>query len=147
MEEETTPFDFGSTVNRVTFTNRTKDLERLKGNMAGGINTILISPRRWGKSSLVEQAAIELEQERKNARVAVLDMFACGTFEEFLENLSREVIKATSTKWEDQVRNAKTFFANINSCITAALVSLVSPLAIAFRMLMPLWLSASHCNW
>ncbi|MBK8499558.1 MAG: ATP-binding protein [Flavobacteriales bacterium] len=114
MEEETTPFDFGSTVNRVTFTNRTKDLERLKGNMAGGINTILISPRRWGKSSLVEQAAIELGQERKNARVAVLDMFACNNFEEFLENLSREVLKATSSKWEEQVRNAKTFFRNIN---------------------------------
>lgn len=114
MEEESTPFDFGSTVQQVTFTNRTKDLARLKGNMACGINTILISPRRWGKSSLVEQACLELEQERRNARTAVLDMFSCGTFEEFLENLSREVIKATSSKWEDQVRNAKTFFKSIN---------------------------------
>lgn len=110
MEEPTTPFDFGSTVERATFNNRRMELTRLKGNMAGGINTILISPRRWGKSSLVEQAAIELRDERKNARVAVLDMFTCNTFEEFLENLSRTVLQATSTKWEEQVRNAKTFF-------------------------------------
>ncbi|MEO8590149.1 MAG: ATP-binding protein [Flavobacteriales bacterium] len=114
MEEETTPFDFGSTVNRATFNNRRKDLERLRGNMAGGINTILISPRRWGKSSLVEQAAIELQAERKNARVAILDMFTCGTFEEFLEDLARETLKATSNKWEEQVRNAKTFFKSIS---------------------------------
>jgi len=113
MEEETTPFDFGSTVNRAAFNNRRADLTRLKGNMAGGISTILISPRRWGKSSLVEQAAIELEHERKNARVAILDMFTCGNFEEFLQNLSREVLKATSSKWEEQVRNAKAFLQHI----------------------------------
>lgn len=114
MEDSTTPFDFGSTVQQATFTNRTKDLERLKGNMAGGINTILISPRRWGKSSLVEQAAIELRSERKNARVAIMDMFTCGSLQEFLENLSREVLKATSNKWEEQVRNAKTFFQSVD---------------------------------
>lgn len=60
METATTPFEYGTTVNRNAFTNRRKDLARLKGNMAGGISSILISPRRWGKSSLVEQAAIEL---------------------------------------------------------------------------------------
>ena len=113
MEEATTPFDFGNTVAQGTFNNRRTDLARLKGNMAGGINTILISPRRWGKSSLVEQAALELGQERTNARVAILDMFTCNTFEQFLENVSREVLRATSNKWEEQVRNAKTFFKHI----------------------------------
>jgi uncharacterized protein len=113
MEEATTPFDFGSTVERATFNNRRADLARLKGNMAGGINTILISPRRWGKSSLVEQAALELREERKNVRTAILDMFTCNTFEEFLENLSRAVLQATSTKWEEQVRHARTFFKSV----------------------------------
>ena len=113
MEEQTTPVDFGSTVSRGTFNNRRKELARLKGNMAGGINTILISPRRWGKSSLVEQAALELRAERKNARVAILDMFTCGTFEAFLENLTKAVLEATSNGWEEQVRNAKTFFKAI----------------------------------
>lgn len=113
MEAGTTPFDFGSTVSRAAFNNRRKELARLKANMAGGINTILISPRRWGKSSLVEQAAIELRAERRNTRVAMLDMFTCGTFEEFLENHARAVLAATSSGWEEQVRNAKTFFRNI----------------------------------
>lgn len=114
----TTPFEYGTTVNHAAFTNRRKDLERLKGNMAGGISTILISPRRWGKSSLVEQAAIELEQERRNARVAVLDMFACGSLEEFLENMSRAVLAATASKWEEQARNAKAFFQQVAPRIT-----------------------------
>jgi len=111
--EPNTPFDFGGTVSLGAFNNRRKELARLKGNMAGGINTILISPRRWGKSSLVEQAAIELRAGHKNTRVAILDMFTCGSFEEFLENLTRSVLAATSTGWEDQVRNAKSFFKAI----------------------------------
>jgi hypothetical protein len=110
QEAPVSPFDFGSTVNQVKFTNRSADLARLKANMAAGINTILISPRRWGKSSLVEQAALELRAERKNARVAILDMFACHTFEEFLENLSREVITASSSKWQERMNNARSFF-------------------------------------
>lgn len=118
MEAQTTPFDFGGTVSRGAFNNRRKELARLKGNMAGGINTILISPRRWGKSSLVEQAALELRSERKNARVAILDMFTCGTFEEFLENLTRAVLEAASNGWEEQVRHAKTFFKAIMPKIT-----------------------------
>lgn len=113
MEPATSPFDFGNTVNTARFTDRTEDLLRLKGNMLAGINTILISPRRWGKSSLVEQAAIEIRKERKNSRVVVLDMFTCNTFEEFLEQLSREVIAASSSKWEEQVRNAKLLFKAI----------------------------------
>jgi len=110
MEPITTPFDFGSTVVQGTFNNRRKELARLKGNMAGGINTILISPRRWGKSSLVEQATLELCAQRKSSRVAIMDMFTCGSFEEFLENYTRAVLQATSSGWEEQVRNAKSFF-------------------------------------
>ena len=118
METATTPFEYGTPVNRNAFTNRRKDLARLKGNMAGGISSILISPRRWGKSSLVEQAAIELEQEQKNARVAVLDMFACNSPEEFLESLSRAVLAATSSKWEEQARNAKAFLEQVAPRLT-----------------------------
>jgi uncharacterized protein len=112
------PFDFGNTVSTSLFTDREDELRRLKMNMASGINTIVISPRRWGKSSLVEQAAIELQKERKTARVVVLDMFTCNTFEEFLETLSREVVRAGSNKWEEQVQNAKTFLKAITPRIS-----------------------------
>ena len=62
---------------------------------------------------MVEQAALELRAERKNARVAILDMFACHTFEEFLENLSREVITASSGKWQERMNNARSFFKSV----------------------------------
>ena len=52
MEEN--PFVFGKAVEGSYFTNRTKDTEHLEANLTHGINTILISPRRWGKTSLVK---------------------------------------------------------------------------------------------
>jgi hypothetical protein len=46
------PFIYGSTVSQVAYTNREEQYKKLYGNLTQGINTMLISPRRWGKSSL-----------------------------------------------------------------------------------------------
>ncbi len=51
-----TPFLYGKTVGEDSFTNRREDIKRLTQNFEQGINTILISPRRWGKSSLVKKS-------------------------------------------------------------------------------------------
>jgi hypothetical protein len=57
MHNEISPFLFGKTVEKDNFLNREKDIEHLWLNMRSGINTVLISPCRWGKSSLVAQTA------------------------------------------------------------------------------------------
>lgn len=49
------PFAYGNTVSSTAFTNRENEVKRLKDNLLNGINTTIISPRRWGKSSLVEK--------------------------------------------------------------------------------------------
>jgi len=49
------PFIYGKVVSEQAFTGRKDDIEKLKNNLLGGINTMIISPRRWGKSSLVEK--------------------------------------------------------------------------------------------
>ena len=47
------PFIYGTTVSVYSFTNREEESLKLKKNLLGGVNTTIISPRRWGKSSLV----------------------------------------------------------------------------------------------
>jgi hypothetical protein len=46
------PLLFGKIVSVEGFTNRNKDIQRLKDNFSNQVKTIIISPRRWGKSSL-----------------------------------------------------------------------------------------------
>lgn len=45
------PFIFGIRVNGDNFTDRKEETERLRENFLHGVNTILISPRRIGKTS------------------------------------------------------------------------------------------------
>ena len=64
--------NYGKVVMGDTFINRVDDIKRIQNNINAGINTILISPRRWGKSSLIKQIeylnndkSIRTEQELK----------------------------------------------------------------------------------
>ena len=53
------PFIFGRVAEGHNFIDRENDTERLAENFKSLTNTILISPRRWGKTSLVHKAAAE----------------------------------------------------------------------------------------
>ena len=52
MQELNQSFVFGVSVGEYNFIGRDEEMHRLKMNFKEGINTILISPRRWGKTSL-----------------------------------------------------------------------------------------------
>lgn len=107
------PFIYGKTVSKKNFTNREDEVQKLKSNLLQGINTTLISPRRWGKSSLVEKVIEEVKQKEKNVRTVLIDMFSCAREEEFLEVFAREVIKSSSTKWEDWLKLAGDIFKQL----------------------------------
>jgi DNA-binding ferritin-like protein (Dps family) len=109
---EESPFLFGKTVSENLFINRKNDIDHLWLNMNSGINTILISPRRWGKSSLVEQTA-RLKQDNKNVCWCFIDMFAVRNEANFYEKLSSELIKVTSNRWQNRLENLKMFFKQI----------------------------------
>jgi len=106
-------FMFGKTVSIKSFTNREKESKKLKSNLLSGINTILISPRRWGKSSLVEKVVADIKETESKVRVVQLDFFSIHSEEEFLQALAREVIKASSSKWEEWMRLAGNFFKQL----------------------------------
>jgi hypothetical protein len=112
MEEPKSPFLFGKTVANIEFVNRKKDIDHLWLNVRSGINTVLISPRCWGKSSLVKHIA-QVKSSDKQVKWCFIDMFAVRNEEEFYEALSREVIKTTAAKWEELLESVKTFFKHL----------------------------------
>ena len=63
------PFTYGTTVSVNSFTNREKEAEKLRSNLIYGINTTIISPRRWGKSSLVEKVISDIKKKEKNVKI------------------------------------------------------------------------------
>jgi len=103
------PFIFGKIASGKEFTDREKEIQHLQQNFLAGTNTILISPRRWGKSSLVKKAGDELEKGKRGIKVVHIDMFNIRTEEDFYQVFSEKIIKAVSGKLEDLVANSKKF--------------------------------------
>jgi uncharacterized protein len=110
---KSSPFIYGNTVSNRSFTNREAESEKLRSNLMNGINTMIISPRRWGKSSLVEKVINDIKKKEKKHKTVIIDLFSVGKEEEFLETFAREVIKASSPKWQEWVSIGKNFFKNL----------------------------------
>ena len=110
------PFVFGVATSGDNFTDREQETQRLLLNFTHGVNTILISPRRWGKTSLVKKVA-QLAQT-KTRKIVYLDIFSCRTESEFYRLFATSVLKQTSSKWDEWVENTKQFLAHINPKIS-----------------------------
>ena len=108
-----TPFVFGKIATDKNFTDREQETSALVGYFTSLANTIIISPRRWGKSSLVNKAAQLATAQDTDLRVCHLDLFNVRNEEHFYSLLAGQVIAATSTRWEDAVENAKKFFSRL----------------------------------
>ncbi len=117
--ETKNPFFFGHMVAGAAFTDRESDTRRLMANFKNGINTILISPRRWGKSSLVQKAGASVHGRK--VKVAYLDLFSIRSEQEFYAAYTKAILFATSTKWEDWMKTSKDFFKRITPKITIGL--------------------------
>ncbi len=107
------PFKYGTTAVLGAFTNRITETNQLINNFRYGINTILISPRRWGKTSLVEQTLLTIKKRKLNLKTCSIDLFNVKSENEFYEMLSTAVINAASTKIDDAISFTKNFITNL----------------------------------
>lgn len=108
---ESQPFMFGVAASGDNFTDRKKETERLLMNFRHGVNTVLISPRRWGKTSLVQKVG-NLAQSDK-LKIVYLDIFSCRSDRDFYDAFASAVLKQTSSRIDEWIENAKLFFSRI----------------------------------
>jgi AAA+ ATPase superfamily predicted ATPase len=126
------PFVFGKKASAEDFTNRVKERERLKSNFRAMINTALISPRRWGKSSLVEQVASDLRKTDKSIVICTMDLFNTRNETEFYAELATAVLKATSGKLQEWKDSAGKFLTGLRPQITYS-VALQDEVSLGFE--------------
>lgn len=104
-------FIFGVATSGENFTDRKNETNRLLLNFQQGINTILISPRRIGKTSLVRKVC-ELAKS-DDLKIVYLDIFSCRSDREFYDAFATAVLRQTSSKLEEWIDNAKRFLSRI----------------------------------
>jgi AAA+ ATPase superfamily predicted ATPase len=110
------PFSYGSISKRSSFTNRKEELSKIQSLCENSMNLVLISPRRWGKSSLI--ANLMEKNKSKKLIFCHLDMFNVTTEQEFYEQFLDAVLQATASKLEQWRQYAREFLSQITPSIS-----------------------------
>jgi hypothetical protein len=91
------PFVYGEIVPSEAFADRVAELERLIEDLAAGQKIFLISPRRYGKSSLIRRALSEMT--KRGALTVDITVSSFSSYVAFLEGYARALVSA-ETKWD-----------------------------------------------
>ena len=89
-------FVYGMSVEGENFTDRVKETKRLKMDLETGINVILVSPRRIGKSSIVRKVMKEMTDPK--IKMVFMDIYDCRSEYDFYNRFATELLKQTATK-------------------------------------------------
>ncbi len=108
-----TPFIFGKIATGENFTDREQETAHLVGNFSSLINTVIISPRRWGKSSLVNRAAHIAQDADEKLVVCNLDLFNVKTENQFYAAFAQCIIQHTSRHLDDALGTIRRFFSHL----------------------------------
>ncbi len=91
------PFVYGEVVPLAAFADRVVELDRLVTDLSSGQKVFLISPRRYGKSSLIRRTLASLE--RRGLLTIDLTVASYSSYLAFLEGYARAVASA-ETPWD-----------------------------------------------
>lgn len=112
------PFAYGVSVSGDNFTDRKAETRNLVMNFTHGVNTILISPRRMGKTSLVHRAIEQINDD--NIIPVFLDVYDCRDEYDFYNKFSEEIIRASSSTVDAALRNVAEFIGRISPKISVS---------------------------
>jgi uncharacterized protein len=90
MASRQNPFVYGEIVPLEAFADREVELDRLITDLAAGQKVFLISPRRYGKSSLIRQALAQLARRRILTLEITVSSFS--SYVAFLEGYARALL-------------------------------------------------------
>lgn len=111
MPSPANPFRYGAIARGEFFTNRESELQALVEDVRGGQDVVIISPRRLGKTSLVERAIEDLRAE--GALVAYLDLLGSPTKAELADDLAQALHDGLLSPLGRTLERVREFFSNL----------------------------------
>ncbi|MBQ2857079.1 MAG: ATP-binding protein [Bacteroidaceae bacterium] len=109
-------FIYGVSVSGENFTDRVEETRRLTMDFENGVNVILISPRRTGKTSLVKK--VQSQVANPKIRVVYMDIYDCRSEYDFYNKFATTILKATSGKMDLFLDNVKQFLTRLSPKIS-----------------------------
>lgn len=110
------PFVFGQAISGNHFIGREREQKRLEANFSHGINTVLMAPRRWGKTSLVKRTMDEIQSE--TVKVVYIDAYFCRNEYDFYNHFAESILRQTNSKFEQWTDAAAEFLTRLTPKIS-----------------------------
>lgn len=79
------------------FCDREGEITQLKNNLTNGLNTLVHSPRRLGKSALIKHLFFKLEKE-KDFETIYVDLFATNNTQDLIRRLAETILEKYHSK-------------------------------------------------
>ena len=105
-------FVYGMSVGGDNFTDRIEETKRIKLDFENGINVILISPRRMGKTSLIKKIISEMDSPE--IKVVYMDIYDCRSEYDFYNRFAETMMKSTGNQLEQVMENIKRFLVRVS---------------------------------
>ena len=94
------------------FTDRIEEAKRIKLDFENGVNVILISPRRMGKTSLIKKVISEVDNPM--IKIVYMDIYDCRSEYDFYNRFAETIMRSTGNHAEQVIENIKRFLVRVS---------------------------------
>ncbi len=112
------PFVFQGYEGPKYFCDRVEETENLISSLKNGRNITLISPRKIGKTGLINHVFYQIKKENKDAICIYVDIFSTKNLQEFVELLCKTVIEDALDREKSFANKVLGFFKGLRPTIT-----------------------------
>jgi len=89
------PFKYGTVVSGKDFADRQKELQELRFRLKESVRIFMLAPRRYGKTSLIENVLKALQKE--DILIAYVDLYWAASAHDFLELYASKVMRGSKS--------------------------------------------------
>lgn len=93
------PFHYGAPATGPNFVGRRSELDALVARMRNGVNVVVVSPRRYGKTSLLLRAQQVMDHDRPRPAVVAANVFVCKDLPTLASRLVSGLYQVPGTRW------------------------------------------------
>jgi len=105
------PFKYGTVVSGKDFADRQSELKELAAKLREPVRIFLLAPRRYGKTSLIENVLNNLQ--KADVRIAYVDLYWAASVRDFLELYASKAIRGSKSISRQAASFMKKFFPRL----------------------------------
>ena len=117
------PFVYQGYESPTYFCDRTEETENILSALRNGRNITLISPRKIGKTGLINHAFYHIMEQESDIICIYIDIFSTNNLQEFVETISKAVIEDALNREKSFMMKVLDFFKGLRPTITPDLLT------------------------